>query len=88
MNLSDVQKEAIAGWVAEGSKLSDIQSRINETFELSLTYMDVRFLIDDLDLVIKDQPKPVDNDLRNTSAPPSEPEEAEDDVKREGVVTY
>ncbi|MCZ6675249.1 MAG: hypothetical protein O7C75_20135 [Verrucomicrobia bacterium] len=83
MNLSDAQKEAIAGWVAEGSKISDIQSRINETFELSLTYMDVRFLIDDLDLVIKDQPKPIDSDLRNTPAQPPEPEIAKDSVEGE-----
>jgi hypothetical protein len=73
MNLTDSQKETIAAWVAEGLKLSDVQSRIQEEFEISLTYMDVRFLLDDLNLELKDQPKPVDNDLRN-APPPEQPE--------------
>ena len=71
MDLNDSQKAIIAGWVAEGLRLSDIQSKIKEEFEISLTYMDARFLIDDLELQLKDQPKPVDKDLRN--APPPEP---------------
>ena len=70
MVLSDSQKTSVAEWVSEGLKLSDIQSRINESFGSSLTYMDVRFLIDDLELDLKDQPKPVDNDLRNAPQPP------------------
>lgn len=72
MKFSEEQKQSIAQWVAEGAKLSDIQSRVNDEFGASLTYMDARFLVDDLDLELKDQPKPVDNDLRN--APPLKPE--------------
>lgn len=71
MSLDDSQKATIAQWVAEGLKLSDIQSRIKEEFGISMTYMDARFLIDDLELELKDQPKPVEKDLRN--APPPEP---------------
>lgn len=70
MNLTDAQKEAVTGWVADGLKLSEIQSRISESFEVSLTYMDVRFLIEDLELQLKEQPKPVDSDLRNVPPPP------------------
>jgi hypothetical protein len=78
MEFSELQKATIGEWVSEGLKLSDIQSRINETFEVSLTYMDVRFLLDDLELELKDQPKPVDSDLRN--APPLAPsDEAPED---------
>ena len=73
MNLDDSQKATIAQWVADGLKLSDIQSRIKEEFDVSLTYMDARFLIDDLELELKDQPKAVDNDLRNAPPPESEP---------------
>lgn len=76
MQISEEQKQSIAQWVAEGAKLSDIQSRVNDEFGTALTYMDVRFLVDDLDLELKDQPKPVDNDLRN--APPLEPENQTD----------
>ena len=58
MVLSDSQKTSVAEWVSEGLKLSDIQSRINESFGSSLTYMDVRFLIDDLELDLKDRLSP------------------------------
>ncbi|MDA0348715.1 MAG: hypothetical protein O3C43_08475 [Verrucomicrobia bacterium] len=77
MVFTDSQKQSIAQWVAEGLKLSDIQSRINKEFEAALTYMDVRFLIDDLNLELKDQPPPVDSDLRNAPPPPSDPQKAE-----------
>ena len=50
MELTDQQKQALAGWVAEGVSLSDIQKRLESDFELRMTYMDVRFLVDDLDL--------------------------------------
>lgn len=67
MSLTDEQKATVGTWVSEGLKLSDIQSRINQEFEVSLTYMDVRFLVDDLGLELKDQPKPVDSDLSRTA---------------------
>ncbi len=73
MKLDDSQKATISQWVSEGLKLSDIQTKIQETFDVSLTYMDARFLIDDLELELKDQPKPVDNDLRNAPPPPPPP---------------
>ena len=76
MDFSEEQKKSIAQWVADGAKLSDIQSRVDEEFGISLTYMDVRFLIDDLGLEIKDQPKAVDKDLRN--APPLKSTESAD----------
>lgn len=75
MSFDDTQKATIAEWVSEGLKLSEIQSKIHEEFGVALTYMDARFLIDDLELELKDQPKAVDSDLRN--APPPPPPEAE-----------
>lgn len=68
MTLNDQQKAAVAEWVNEGLSLSDIQKRIEEHFSLRLTYMDVRFLVDDLDLEVKaagpkfDAPKQVSNE--------------------------
>jgi len=54
MNLNDAQKKQVSGWIDEGLKLSDIQKRISSEFGLTLTYMDVRLLVDDLKLVPKD----------------------------------
>ena len=58
MKLDDAQKRQVAQWIEQGAKLSEIQTRIASEFKLTMTYMDVRFLVDDLKLVPKD-PEPV-----------------------------
>ncbi len=60
MTLNDAQRQQVAAWIAAGAKLSEIQSRLATEFGLRLTYMDVRFLVDDLKLTPKDAepPKP------------------------------
>ncbi len=82
MDLSDSQKEAISGWVAEGLKLSDIQRCIKEAFNISLTYMETRFLVDDLDLELKSQPKPVEGDISKTADPEPEVAENQDEIDK------
>ena len=54
MNLSEEQRQKIASWIADGAKLSEIQSRLSSEFGLKLTYMEARFLVDDLRLTPKD----------------------------------
>jgi hypothetical protein len=68
MELNDEQKQRVAAWIEEGLKLSDIQQRLGSEYDLRLTYMDVRFLVDDLKLMPKD---PV-------SAEPTQPVVAQD----------
>jgi hypothetical protein len=58
MKLDDAQKQRVAAWIQEGLKLSEIQNRIGSEFGLRLTYMDVRFLVDDLKLTPKDAETP------------------------------
>lgn len=50
MNLSDAQKTTIASWIQSGKSLADVQRMLREEYSLSLTYMDVRFLVDDLNI--------------------------------------
>ena len=57
MTLTPEQKASVASWIAAGDNLSAVQKKLREQFQLSLTYMDVRFLVDDLDLTLKD-PEP------------------------------
>ena len=61
MNLNDTQRSQVSRWVADGMKLSEIQNKVASEFGLRLTYMEVRFLVDDLKLTLKDPepPKPV-----------------------------
>ena len=60
MSLNDAQRKQVAAWVADGLKLSEIQSRLAAELGVGLTYMEVRLLVDDLKLTPKDPdpPKP------------------------------
>lgn len=60
--LTEVQRDQVAAWLADGLKLSDVQKRLETEFELRLTYMEVKFLMGDLQLMPKDQEpaKPTD----------------------------
>ena len=79
MNLDEAQRKKIAGWIEEGLKLSDIQNRIGSEFGLRLTYMDVRFLVDDLKLVPKDPetPKAPETPTAETKSSPANPNPAD-----------
>jgi hypothetical protein len=91
MELTDVQKQSVAEWVKEGASLSDIQKRLSEEFEVSMTYMDVRFLILDLGLDVQDKPEPVKEappqDLDNDAAPELGPPPLDDAPSAAGGVS-
>jgi hypothetical protein len=53
MTLTPEQKQAVTAWVAAGDSLAVIQQKLAAQFKVSLTYMDVRFLVDDLGLELK-----------------------------------
>jgi hypothetical protein len=57
MNLDESQRQTVAKWISEGAKLSEIQKRLLE-LGTKLTYMEVRFLVDDLKLTPKDPEPP------------------------------
>ena len=73
MNLDDAQRTKVAEWIAHGLKLSDIQNRLMSELGVRLTYMEVRFLVDDLKLTPKDpEPtKPIESPLTAAPAPPA-----------------
>jgi hypothetical protein len=57
MNLDESQREQVRAWINEGLQPAEIQNRLAEAFGLRMTYMEVRFLLDDLQVQIKD-PEP------------------------------
>lgn len=80
MTLTPEQKAAVASWVAAGDNLSAVQKKLADQFKIALTYRDVRFLVDDLDLALKDPAPKVDtSDVSKTAAakPAARPEPAE-----------
>ncbi len=73
MNLDEAQRQKVVEWIGQGLKLSDIQNRLISEFHLTMTYMEVRMLVDDLKLVPKD-PEPVkhvESALTAAAAPPA-----------------
>jgi hypothetical protein len=81
MNLDESQRKMVAEWIAQGLKLSEIQNRLASDLGISMTYMDVRFLVDDLKLTPKDiePPKAPQAVLPAAAAdaqPPSTPTQA------------
>lgn len=70
MSLTPEQKSAVSSWVAAGDNLSAVQKKLLEQFKISMTYRDVRFLVDDLDLALKDAAPKIDvSDVTKAKAP-------------------
>ena len=59
MNLNQAQKQRVTEWIEEGLKLSEIQKKLASELGVQMTYMEVRFLLDDLKLKPKEPPAPV-----------------------------
>lgn len=58
MELTPEQKQQVAGWIAAGASIAEVQRRLQEELKVALTYMDTRFLIDDLNLTLVDKTPP------------------------------
>lgn len=78
MELSPEQKQAVASWVQEGAALAEVQNRLHAEYGIQMTYMDVRFLVDDLNIELPKEPEP---------EPEEQPEEAAATVEPTAGVT-
>ena len=95
--LSFEQKQAVKTWIGGGMKLVEVQKLLNEKFGINLTYMEVRFLVDDLDLTMPDPKSPetaAAQDAGAAQAEPAQPEQPSqgvlvevNPVQRPGVLT-
>ena len=73
MTLTPEQKQSVSQWVAAGDNLYAVQKKLAEQFKVSMTYMDVRFLVDDLNLQLVDaKPKADASDVSKSPPPPAE----------------
>lgn len=59
MKLTAEQEASVRSWASEGASISDIQTRLTSEYDLHLSYLDVRFLLIDLNVspAEKEQPK-------------------------------
>jgi hypothetical protein len=69
MTLTPEQKTSVSEWVAAGDNLYAVQKKLADQFKVSMTYMDVRFLVDDLNLQLKDPAPKVDTSDVSKGAP-------------------
>ena len=72
MNLTDEQRQRVTAWILEGAKISEVQNRLVSEFGIKLTYMEARFLVDDLKLTPKD-PEPPKVIVPPAASPAAEP---------------
>ena len=75
MSLNDSQRKAVSGWISQGKSLAEVQRLLQDEFSISMTYLELRFLIDDLDIVF-DEPQPDEADEKKVE----EPEVVEENV--------
>ena len=88
MNLNDEQRQRVTAWILEGAKLSEIQTRLNQEFGLKLTYMETRFLVDDLKLTPKDpEPPKTEKAPAPEAKKPAEPDKSPAETPKLGGVS-
>lgn len=73
MPLTDEQKAVVLQWIQEGAGPSDLQKRLKEEFQISLTYLETRLLADDLKLNFKEVERPPEPKLPEADLSPSAP---------------
>ena len=67
MTLNEDQKKQVIQWINAGAKLAEIQGRLEKEFSARVTYMEVRFLVDDLKVM------PKDPEEKKAATPPAKP---------------
>jgi len=85
MTLTPEQKQAVSTWVTAGDNLSAIQKKLLEQFKVTMTYMDVRFLVDDLNLALKD-PAPKADASDVSKAQPARPATDEKPAEKKSLI--
>ena len=68
MILSDEQMNCVRQWVADGANIGDVQKRLKDEFSVVMTYMDTRFLIDDIGAELVSAPDVQDDILPDVSS--------------------
>lgn len=59
-NLAPDQAKRVEQWAADGASLNEIQDRLRAEAGLSLTYLELRMLLIELGIRLRERPKPAD----------------------------
>jgi hypothetical protein len=85
--LTPEQISKVSAWVAEGATLSQIQERLSTQLAVPMTYMDVRFLVDDLNLALVEKEEPKQPEAAVADAATAEATVPPETAQGAGVVT-
>ncbi len=78
-NFTDEQKATVQSWADSGDGLSDIQRKLADEMDVRVTYMELRFLIDDLGVKLPEPEAPAEPETKE-SADDDLPEGLDDDT--------
>jgi len=87
MNLTEEQRQRVTAWIVQGAKLSEIQNRLLAEFGVKLTYMETRFLVDDLKLTPKDPEPPKTGPVAADAKKTIEEKKSPADAPKTGAVS-
>ncbi len=83
-SLSDEQIATIRSWADNGDQLSDIQKRLGDELEIKVTYLETRFLLEDLGIELQTEPEPeLEEEDVAEDAPEAEAAEGEEGAEEE-----
>ena len=90
MQLTELQKDRVRQWAAEGDSLSKIQDKLTAEFGIRMSYIDVRLLVLELQVAIQEKEKPKEIVPQPSPTPPSAPhaemaEDMDDDPQMDGA---
>lgn len=75
MMISEEQRNSIKKWLQDGDSLADVQKKLKDEYQLTMTYMDVRLLVLEIGAEVRDEPEP---EPEPAPAPPPPPPVAQD----------
>ena len=80
-SLSPEQISHIQAWADEGDGLPEIQKKLRDEFEMRVTYLETRFLLEDLKIELKPAPSP------EPEVVPEETESADEGESEDGMTS-
>ena len=87
MTLTEEQTAAVRQWVADGASLSEVQQRLRADFGLHPTFFDVRMLVMDLGVQVKDRVAQVNADDVTKAKLPPKPTDSTEPPPATGAVS-
>lgn len=71
MMISDEQRSSIKEWLADGATLADVQKKLKDECQLTMTYMDVRLLVLEIGAEVQEAPEPEPEPEPEPAPPPA-----------------